>query len=89
MAIKIKEGQTPEGKPLIDAEIDNGDLDALKSVMEQYGFVNEEALIRYALVSLLRSSDNQLYVRQGTNILAMKIADSILKKKDSPEPLKQ
>lgn len=83
MAIKITMETTAKGKPLLAAQIDNGDLEALRNVMDQYGFVNEEALIRYALVSLLRSSDNQLYVRQGVNILAMKIADSLLKKKES------
>jgi hypothetical protein len=62
--------------------IDNGDLQALKSVMEQYGFVNEEALLRYALVSLLESTDNTLYIKKDENIVAVKIAPTLLKRDD-------
>ena len=86
MAIKTKPSTTPDNKPMLTADIDNGDLDAIKTVMEQYGFVNEEALIRYALVSLLNSSDNKLYVRVNGNILAMNIADTLLKKKKEAKP---
>lgn len=73
--------QTPERVAL---EIDNGDLEAVKTVMEQYGFVNEEALLRYVLVSLLNATDNRLYVKRNGNIVAMNIADMLLKKKHIP-----
>ena len=70
--------QTPEKVAL---EIDNGDLEAIKTVMEQYGFVSEEALLRYVLVSLLNSTDNRLHVKRNGNIVAMNIAEILLKNK--------
>lgn len=85
MAIKFKENIIENGKESASISIDNGDLQALKDVMEQYQFVNQEALLRYALVSLLNSTDNKLYVRNNGNIVAMKISDSLIKKETSQE----
>lgn len=79
MAIIFNE-TAQNGKSQATINIDNGDLQALKDVMEQYGFVNQEALIRYALVSLLNSTDNKLYIKNNDNIVAMKISESLIKK---------
>jgi DNA helicase TIP49 (TBP-interacting protein) len=78
MAIFATYGED-KGKQKVDIKIDNGDLEALKEALEQYGFVNEEALLRYALVSLLQSTDNTLYVKRDSNIVAVRIAQSLLK----------
>ncbi len=83
MAIIFKE-TTEEGKNKALINIDNGDLQALKDVMEQYQFVNQEALLRYALVSLLNSTDNKLYIRDNENIVAMKISENLIKKQETP-----
>ena len=80
MAIQYTEGTGTDGKPNATITIDNGDLQALKQVMETYGFVNQQALLRYALVSLITTGDNQLYVRDNGNIVAMKIADALVNK---------
>lgn len=80
MAIQYSEGMNADGKPNAIISIDNGDLQALKQVMEAYGFVNQQALLRYALVSLITAGDNQLYVRDNGNIVAMKIADALVNK---------
>ena len=82
MTIVYKEEQKNNEKLKATLEIDNGDLQALKEVMEQYNFINQEALLRYALVSLLKSSDNKLYIRQNGNILAVNISDNLIKKED-------
>lgn len=82
MAIRYNEGTGSDGRPNATITIDNGDLEALKNVMESYGFVDQQALLRYALVSLLTSSDNQLYIRKDGNIVAMKIADTLVKRMD-------
>lgn len=79
MAIQFQE-QNNNGKPQATITIDNGDLEALKDVMSQYSFINEEALLRYALVALLRSSDNNLYIKDNGNIVAMKVHESLIKK---------
>ncbi len=84
MAIQFKE-QNTSGKLQAIITIDNGDLEALKTVMEQYSFINEEALLRYALVALLKSSDNNLYIRDNGNIVAMKIHESLIKKENINE----
>ena len=82
--IITKTGKTPADKPLKTLEIDNGDLEALNEVMEQYGFINEQAMLRYCLVALLQSSDNKLYIKQDGNIAAINVADSLIKKKTAP-----
>ena len=85
MAISYKENTRADGKPEGVMTIDNGDLEALKQVMDQYSFVNQEALLRYALVALLNAPDNKLYVKkEDGNILAMKIADNLIKKPTPP-----
>jgi hypothetical protein len=70
-------GQGKDRKAKID--VDNGDLQALTDVLKQYGFVNEQALIRYALVALLRSDDNNLYIKNGDRVAALKINEDLLK----------
>lgn len=85
MAILYAEGEGSDGKPNATLTIDNGDLQALKSAMEQYGFVDQQALMRYALVALLTATDNQLYVRSNGNIVTMKIADNLVKKPANPQ----
>ncbi|MCW1891838.1 MAG: hypothetical protein KIH65_001170 [Candidatus Uhrbacteria bacterium] len=82
MAIKYTESTGEDSKPNAILAIDNGDLQALKEVMETYNFIDQQALLRYALVSLLSSEDNTLYIREDGNIVAMKIADLLVKKAD-------
>ena len=61
--------------------INNGDLEAMKQIMEEYGFVDQEALLRYALVALISASDNNLYIKNDSgNIVALKIAERLIKK---------
>lgn len=74
-------GKTSADKPLKSLAVDNGDLEALNEVMEQYGFVDEQAMLRYCLVALLQSSDNKLYIKQNGNIAAINVADTLIKKK--------
>ena len=80
MSINFSEKTGADGKPLGIAEINNGDLEALKEVMEQYGFVNQEALLRYAMVALINASDNRLYVKKDGNTLAVNVSPSLIKK---------
>ncbi len=44
---------------------DNGDLQAIKDAMEQYSFVDEEALFRFALFILLQAENNNIFIEQG------------------------
>lgn len=84
MAIKFTEVKDPQGVAKGTISIDNGDLQAMKDIMEQYHFIDEQALMRYALVALLRASDNQIYVRDDNgNIVAMKLVEGLTKKPES------
>lgn len=83
MAIRSKDGTSTEGKPMRVIEIDNGDLQALNDAMKQYGFVSEEALLRYVLVALLESDGNGLYIKKDGNILSIKVSPSLIKQKDA------
>ena len=85
MAIKFTEAKDPQGVAKGTISIDNGDLQAMKDVMEQYHFIDEQALMRYALVALLRASDNQVYVRDNGNIVAMKVVEGHIKKPESTD----
>ena len=80
MSIHYNEQTDAEGKTVGVLHIDNGDLQAFRDVMEQYGFVNQEALVRYALVALLSAGDNKLYVKKDENIVAMNVAEKNIKK---------
>lgn len=78
MAIRTTySGQGEERHVKID--IDNGDLEALTQVIKKYGFVDEQALIRYALVALLNTDDNNLYVKKGDRVAALKVNENLLK----------
>lgn len=57
------EGFTEEQK--IHLAFDNGDLQALRSVLTKYGFASEEALLRFALFVLLKSEDNAVTVLEN------------------------
>lgn len=78
--IKYTEKVRDDGKPEAVLNIDNGDLQALKDIMEQYGFIDVQALIRYALVALLRASDNKLYIkRDDDGITALNVSSELIK----------
>lgn len=73
-----------EGKPKATLIIDNGDLQGIKNAMEQYSFINQEALLRYALLALLTSSDNKLYIKNSSdNLVAMNINENLIRKEES------
>lgn len=46
-------------------EFTNGDLEALKNAIEQYNFIGEEALLRFALFILLQAENNNVYIEQN------------------------
>lgn len=80
MAVDYKENPTAE-KPNATITVDNGDLQAIKDVMATYRFVDQQAMLRYALVALLSSDDNKLFIKKDGNIVAMNVAESLLKKR--------
>lgn len=45
--------------------VDNGDLQALKEVVDKFRFVDEQAALRFALFALLKAEKNVLYVDEG------------------------
>lgn len=61
MAIRNISTQGSGESARIQLEIDNGDLQALRAVMAKFGFVDEQALFRFALFVLLSAPTNVLY----------------------------
>ena len=80
MSITYQKQQRLNNKQKGVITIDNGDLEALEGVMAQYAFVNQEALLRYALVTLLSAEDNKLYIKRDGTVLSVKVSDTLLKK---------
>ena len=80
MSITYQKQQRSNNKQKGVITIDNGDLEALEGVMAQYAFVNQEALLRYALVTLLSAEDTTLYIKRDGTVLSVKVSDTLLKK---------
>ena len=59
--------------------IDNGDLQAIKDVMDKYRFLDEEALGRFALYVLLKAEKNTVYIDEGDKKIALSPADRLVK----------
>lgn len=49
----------------ISLEVDNGDLQALNEVVDKFGFIDEQAALRFALFVLLKAEKNVVYVDEG------------------------
>lgn len=84
MAIKKiinADGQSEDVK--ITLELDNGDLEALSTIVDQYSFKDFQAALRFALVVLLKASGDVVYVKEGDNKVALTPSDSLLKPRDS------
>ena len=79
MSISYKESRTEQGLTGI-IKLDKGDLDALKDIMDQYNFVDQQALLRYALAVLLYSDDNKLYVSRDGSMLSLSASDQLIEK---------
>lgn len=77
MAITKKLESTATSLSLI---MDNGDLRALVEVIEKFGFVDEQAALRFAL---LKAEKNVIYVDQGDKKVVLSPSSSILK---TPQP---
>jgi hypothetical protein len=60
-------------------EIDNGDLQALREVIEKYKFKNEEALLRFIMFVLLKAEKNAVYIDEGEKTVALTPARHLLK----------
>jgi hypothetical protein len=68
MAIIKKTESTPTQ---LELSVNNGDLQALNEVITKYGFVDEEAALRFALYVLLKAEQNAVYVKEGSRIVSV------------------
>lgn len=53
----------------LDLEVDNGDLEALKQVIAKYHFTGEEAALRFALIVLLNTENNNVYIDKNGQVV--------------------
>ncbi len=65
-------------------DIDNGDLQAIESVMNRYHFIDEQAMFRFALVALLRAEKLGVYIDEGEQRIFLSPSQSVLKP-EAPE----
>jgi hypothetical protein len=59
---KIEKNQIGEIKDGIILNIDNGDLEALKRIKENWNFRDESSVLRYALAVMSQAEDKILFV---------------------------
>lgn len=62
-------------------KIDNGDLQAMREVMDKYGFIDEEKAIRFALYVLLKAEKNAVYVDEGDKKVSVTPSSQTVKPK--------
>ena len=80
----IRKTQTTETQT--NFEVDNGDLQALKEVIQKYNFKDEEAALRFGLVVLLNADENNnIFVERGDQ--KVKIAPNLSLLKENGDPL--
>lgn len=78
MAIQVVDDNSDSNDPKKILTINNGDLQALNSALERYRFVNLEALLRYALVGLLESEDNRLYINKNGEKVVLRPNENLI-----------
>lgn len=91
MAIKelsISPTPTAEEPPKKHYEINNGDLEALNTVVDKWNFKNIESALRFAVAVLVKSADSKEinYTDTNKNDIALVPGDSLLKEQQSEPP---
>ena len=82
MAIVKKSEQTDENKAIF--EVNNGDLNALKEISDQWGFANPESALRFALAVLKQAKNETVYVEDNSGAkIGLKPSDSLKKSNDN------
>ncbi len=83
--ITTHEDKSNPKNPKLIADIDNGDLEGLKRIMDKYGFIDHQAALRFALVILLDAEGNKVYVKKDGNMTVLQPNDNLIKQKTLPE----
>lgn len=89
--MSLKKVTPTEASKLIKEElliaIDNGDLKALKEIVEKWGFIDVESALRFALgVLVVAGDDKKIHVSQKGIDRNVVPADSLLKQKEPEKP---
>ena len=74
MAIK----KTLNNSDKITLDINNGDLTALKEVIEKFKFKDEEAALRYSLYALLRTDTTGLVVEEEGKMFRLEPTSKVI-----------
>lgn len=82
MAIRVTPDNSDPNDPKMNLVINNGDLEGLNRIMNKYRFVDQQAALRFAMVTLLDAEDNKVYVRKGGVTTVLQPNDNLLKKPD-------
>lgn len=82
MAIRKQANST---EVLVVLEFDNGDFQALKEVIAKFGFIDEQAALRFALFALLKAERNVLYVDEGEKKVVLTPSQQLINQDNSDE----
>ena len=63
---------------LVRADINNGDREALKNIVQKWGFGNEASALRFALAVLIRAENKKVYIDEGGVKSPLVPGDSLL-----------
>lgn len=88
MAIRIIDPPTPllEGElpDKITLEIDNGDLEVLSDLKEQWNFIDTPGVFRFALAVLKKAVNKKVYIDQDGQPIAVTPGEKLLRQQPSP-----
>jgi len=68
-------------------KFDNGDWQAIKNAVEQYNFINEQAMFRFALFILLEAENNNVFIEQDGVKKRVNPNPTSLNSQQAPAPL--
>lgn len=83
MSLKYTRVDDPDGTPKAKVDLDNGDLAALDAAMLQWGFLNQESALKFAIAVLLRANDKEITVSQNGVKIPVEPGENLLKPKNS------
>ncbi|MCL2331803.1 MAG: hypothetical protein FWC61_04675 [Proteobacteria bacterium] len=75
--------ETPINPEEMVLKFTNGDLRTFNKIMEKYDFVDEEALVRFAMSILVLTEDKQLKIKQNGDFTLVTPAASLVKPKEA------
>lgn len=72
-------------KDALYLEVDNGDLEALKEIVDKWNFKDKPSVFRFCLAVLKKSEDQKVSIKEGDKSIILTPNDSLLAKPEIEE----